>query len=221
MGGVQISFPRGSGASLCTYGFNARLGSTPYFLTNSHCTARQGGNQGTPIYQPSVASGNRIGTEVFDPNYFSGGDCPPGRRCRYSDVAVIRPSVAGAFGQLTRTAGVGSFQVVGTFDITSVQSNVATGARLNKIGRTTGWTRGRVEFTCANVNVSGSNLTLLCQNGVRAGVNGGDSGSPVFSDLGSGNARLRGILWGGGGGLFIYSPINLIRAETSSNLRFN
>jgi hypothetical protein len=40
---------------------------------------------------------------------------------------------------------------------------------------------------------------------------GGDSGSPVFS--GTSNVTLLGILWGGSGNQFVYSPIANIEQE--------
>jgi hypothetical protein len=49
----------------------------------------------------------------------------------------------------------------------------------------------------------------LCQTFVTANVAGGDSGSPVFDD----SNRLVGILWGGGGSSFVYSPIGQVEKE--------
>ena len=82
------------------------------------------------------------------------------------------------------------------------------GQTVNKVGRTTGWSQGVVTNTCVNTNVSGSDITELCQNFVSATVGSGDSGSPVFA-IGSGsNVALVGILWGGSGASsFVYSPI--------------
>ena len=56
-----------------------------------------------------------------------------------------------------------------------------------------------------------------CQDRVRAGVAGGDSGSPVFRVLGNGGkVRLMGILWGGsvsGEVTFVFSPMKNIHME--------
>jgi hypothetical protein len=83
-GGLQINFP----GFLCTLGFNARRGTQRSFITNSHCTEEQGGNQSTPYWQPSQTSApTRIATEVHDPGYTQGNGCPAGRRCRRSDAA--------------------------------------------------------------------------------------------------------------------------------------
>ena len=94
------------------------------------------------------------------------------------------------------------------------------GQLVDKVGRTTGWTRGQVSNTCVNTGVSGTSIVLLCQTWVEsigggAIVAGGDSGSPTFIDLGGNNATLVGGLWGGSsdGTLLVYSPIANIRAE--------
>jgi hypothetical protein len=68
-----------------------------------------------------------------------------------------------------------------------------------------------------HTNVSGSNITQLCQNFVSATVGSGDSGSPVFQIVSGDNVRPVGILWGGSGSRsFVYSPISNIRSELGS-----
>jgi hypothetical protein len=81
------------------------------------------------------------------------------------------------------------------------------------VGRTTGWTQGKVTNTCVNVGVSGTTIVQLCQNLVSARLGAGDSGSPVFK--GSTNVTLSGILWGGNssGTQYVYSPISNIEKE--------
>jgi hypothetical protein len=70
--------------------------------------------------------------------------------------------------------------------------------------------------------VSGTNITVLCQNWVNARVSGGDSGSPVFIGSGSSSVKLAGILWGGNssGTTFVYSPIGGIEQELGSLTTF-
>ena len=68
--------------------------------------------------------------------------------------------------------------------------------------------------TCATVNVSGSNITQICQTIVENSVQivgAGDSGSPVYT---SGNA-LAGVLWGGNssGTLLVFSPLKNVEDE--------
>lgn len=217
-GGIQIQFSN----FYCTLGFNVRRNGVRGFITNSHCTDNQGGSEDTRYYQPTNATG-WIATEKADPTYFTGGACPSSRRCRYSDSAFAkyRASVTDNLSRVARTTSSGQYSGSLTinsspaqFKIVGENAAASVGQRMHKVGRTTGWTRGDVTFTCATVNVAGSNKTLLCQNGVDAGVGGGDSGSPVFTRSGN-DIRLRGILWGGSsdGRLFVYSPINLIEQE--------
>ena len=67
---------------------------------------------------------------------------------------------------------------------------------------------------CANTNVSGSNLTELCQDFVSATVGSGDSGSPVFAITNGDNVTLLGILWGGSGSSsFVFSPLSNVEGE--------
>lgn len=222
VGGLQINFP----GFLCTLGFNALRSSQRSFITNSHCTNVQGGNDATPYWQPTEGtSPTRIATEVADPAYTTGGGCPSGRRCRRSDAARARyaSGTTSTLGAIARTTGAnnGSVTIAGRFTIIA-EAGASTGQTVHKVGRTTGWTRGGVFATCVNVNVSGTNITQLCQTLVTAGVGAGDSGSPVFRrQSGTNNVRLVGILWGGDGtNLYVYSPISNIEAELGALTTF-
>lgn len=221
-GGTQIHFS----GYLCTLGFNVDHAGGRSFITNSHCTANQGGVDGTKYYQPlSSVDPTVIATEVADPTYSSVG-CSAGKVCRRSDAsrALYSGSVASDRGVIAKTTGVnnGSLTTAGTFSITE-QDNSSTSfsGSINKVGRTTGWTQGNVSGTCVNVNVSGSNIQQLCQtlvtnNGATI-VGSGDSGSPVFQIISGDNVRLVGILWGGGGNSqFVFSPLKNIQDELGS-----
>ena len=98
------------------------------------------------------------------------------------------------------------------------------GQSVHKIGRTTGWTRGSVSGTCVNVNVSGTNITQLCQTLVSAGV-------------GAGGQRIPGVPAGGhrqqcdagghpvgresrGSSLYVFSPISNIETELGALTTF-
>ena len=212
--GTQIHF----GNYVCTMGFNVDHSGGRSFITNSHCTNTQGGVEGTQYYQPlSSVDPTVIATEVADPTYFRNGACPKGKKCRYSDSSreLYAAGVLSSRGVIAKTTGPNnsSLTVAGEFSITS-QGNVTSGV-VNKVGRTTGWTQGSITATCVNTNVSGSNITQLCQTFVSAGVGGGDSGSPVFKITSGDNVQLAGILWGGAGdgSSFVYSPISQIQQE--------
>lgn len=219
-GGIQIHWSN----YVCTLGFNVDHAGGRSFITNSHCTERQGTTGTTAYYQPSsTAEPSPIAIEADDPSYFKGGECSRGKVCRYSDASrALYQAGIDSNGEIARTTGVnnGDLSVVGVFDIASQDNSSTTfSGTVNKVGRTTGWTDGSVTNSCVNVNVSGSNIQLLCQTIVENDnaviVQGGDSGSPVFRTTGGGNAELLGILWGGSssGNLFVFSPLSSIQDE--------
>jgi hypothetical protein len=209
LGGVQINFP----GFLCSLGFNVSGG----FVTASHCTNVQGGAEGTPYWQPlQSTSPVQIASEAADPNYTTGGSCPSGRRCRRSDSsrASYINSTRFTLGGLARTARPGrSLSITGQWTITG-EGVASVGQVVNKVGRTTGWSQGQVTNSCVDTNVSGSDITELCQNFVSATVGSGDSGSPVFAIQSGSNVALIGILWGGSGSQsFVYSPMSNIHQD--------
>ena len=229
-GGLQISFVDGGLAYACTLGFNAvRDGDgEDGFVVNSHCTSDQFADDGTSHYQPQLGSSEYlIGSEIDDPSAFR---CARGRQCRYSDAAFDRRAagVEAALGAIARTDGVnsGSLTIDGSFSVVAEhEGNATVGTILNKVGRTTGWTQGEVTSSCVDTGVSGSNILLLCQDFVAAGVGGGDSGSPVFKidEANPDNATLYGILWGGAsdGTYFVYSPLDNVESELGTLTTFN
>ncbi|HEU4730096.1 MAG TPA: hypothetical protein VFT22_19495 [Kofleriaceae bacterium] len=212
--GVQINFP----GFLCSVGFNATSGGVASFITASHCTSTQGGVESTPYFQPlQSVDPTTIAVEVADPVYVKGGGagCPRNKLCRVSDssrAAYVDPANE-ALGLIASTSAPnnGSLTITGSFSITSddTSNSVVVGDTVNKVGRTTGWTQGRVSQKCVNTGVQGSRIVLLCQNFVDAGVGAGDSGSDVFAVTSGSNVRLEGVLWGGNssGTLFVYSPL--------------
>jgi hypothetical protein len=228
MGGIQILFlltPTSGG--ICTLGFNANLGRVFGFVTNSHCTQVRGEVDGARYYQ-SLPPDVTIATEIADPGFFTDPPCPSRRRCRYSDSAFAKYDNprSGALGKIARPAfgdpaggPLTLSPASARFTIKGRTGSPLEGAVVHKVGRTTGWTYGSVIATCADVNVGGTDITMLCQSLVIAGDDHGDSGSPVFSRIGnSTNVKLVGILWGGGedpdlGHLFVFSPLENIEQE--------
>jgi hypothetical protein len=218
-GGYEI---RWANNLYCTLGFNAvALQSFIGFVTASHCTHDQAGTQSiTTYYQNNtLAPGDQIGSELLDPPYFTGGSCPANRRCRYSDAAFaiydMLLSVNVPIGKVAR-AFPGSITVdpmVPTFQIVAEDTLPFVGQTLFKVGRTTGRTTGPVAQTCVNVLLFQTNIVLLCQDRVSAGVAPGDSGSPVLR--GTSSTRLMGTVWGrnADGTQFTFSRINLIERD--------
>lgn len=221
VGGIQIHWSN----YVCTLGFNVDHANGRSFITNSHCTEQQGTTGTTAYYQPvSSTSPTAIAIEAHDPAYGSLPGCSRSKKCRYSDAAraLYQTETGSSRGVIAKTTGEnnGSIDVSGSFSI-GAQDNSTTqfSGKMHKVGRTTGWSSGNVTNTCATVNVSGSNIQLLCQtivqnSGVKI-VGGGDSGSPVFQLGSNDSVTLVGILWGGNnaGDLFVFSPLKNIQDE--------
>ena len=235
-GGVQIFFPAPSegpnAAFICSHGFNAQIEgrSGSFFVTASHCSDIQGGNQQTRYFQPQPGPTTpRIAVEFRDPEYGNpGGLCDDYQpaRCRLSDALLARYNgdAQPHFGMIARTTfglqRIGSliideanprWTIIGEF------SFPFEGEVVHKVGRTTGWTRGPVIVTCADVGVNGTDIVQICQDIAMAGSRGGDSGAPVFERAGGEFVFLTGILWGGGtfGGapVFVFSSMENIEHE--------
>jgi len=217
-GGHEIAF---GSSSVCTAGFSAYFGGEPAYVTASHCTNVPGAVTGTVHLQ----GGRRIGREVFDPHRTPAlSGCPSGHTCRYSDVAIGVFDAYVDFGYATLARPAVADPLAGpiylspdapTFTVRDEATYPALGEMLHKVGRTTGWTYGEVIATCLDLRV-GENVTLLCQDRVAAGVNGGDSGAPVFSLGGTASdteATLYGVLWGRAGDSFLFSSIHNIRED--------
>ncbi len=212
-------FPGGtaivSGGRVCSLGFSV-FGGTE-FITTSSCTDIPGGVEFTTFSEANSA--DVIGVEIGDPLY-DVTPCPFGRRCRRSDSARVRyTSLPGGFpGTATQVLACSSgTQFDGTLTITSA-GTAAVGQTFTMAAASSGCRRGTVLQTCVDVNVSGANITLLCQT--IASTNGppifpgADIGSPVYIQNGS-NATALGLVWGGSssGGLVVFSPITQVLDE--------
>jgi hypothetical protein len=221
--GIQVHFTQ----YVCTLGFNVDHAGGRSFIINSHCTATQGGTEGTTYAQPTrTIDPTVIATEVDDPAYVKGGSCPRGKKCRHSDAsrALYAAGVASNRGEVAQTTGPnnGSLTVAGTITIGSQDNTTKTfavGTVVNKVGRTTGWTQGKVTRSCVNTSVSGSTVYLFCQTfvsdpGGATVVGGGDSGSGVWTGSANG-ATAVGLLWGGSSDnkTFVFSPLASIQQE--------
>ncbi len=227
-GGVQLTYPNPPLIFFCTIGFNAYLDGAFGFVTNSHCSTERGVVDHGRYSQGDQDSAT-LATEIADPPYFTDPPCPTGRKCRYSDSAFAQydnnSTKLGSFRKLARTAArdpeqgsVALKPASARFTISDVGAPPLVGEVVNKVGRTSGWTYGRVASSCVDVNSFATVYTLFCQHIVQGGSGGGDSGSPVFSWTRGNNVKLLGILWAGGADnrgntLFSFSPVANIEQE--------
>jgi hypothetical protein len=201
IGGLQIGFTTGQGTFVCTHWLADSAG-TSGFVTNSHCSITTWAVDSTAYFQNlPPAPANFIGLETSDPALFAGGACPVGRMCRYSDsnfstyIGITGGSTRGVIAKPTGFDSI-VWNGMDTFTITAKTDPVVLES-VDKVGRTTGRTRGTVIFPCMNVNHP-SGALLLCQFIARMNmINwalGGDSGSPVIDSRS--NSILQGIAWG-------------------------
>lgn len=238
-GGLQIGFDwPDEGSFICTLGFSVLRGAPErderYFFTNSHCTGSMGVVTGIEYWMPRSPGlggpGQLVGIEVEDPPFHGPPRCAPGWLCRESDAALVRyveeaPVTLGVLyrTEFANTQEPGSIDVEDEarpyFSIVAEQPHPLVGEVLDKMGRTSGWTRGPVTRSCVSFRISSTPPTaLLCQDVVHAFATFGDSGSPVFQRLGSANnVKVYGLLWGasvsGPPYSFVFSAVDNIRLE--------
>ena len=199
--GTQIAFSN----YVCTLAFNARRVSTGanIYVTNSHCTRRQYASDGIALYQPTRVTGNEIGVEIADRALYA---CVSGvASCRHADVAYYSNNGTRTVGQggIARTAlatgAHAGITTLGEFDIVArYTGTLPVGTVLGKTGRTSGSTYGLVTQSCVTIG------SLRCQDVSKVWSEGGDSGSPMYVQVGgagdpANDVQLQGILWGGPG----------------------
>ncbi len=219
LGGIQVEWTDDVFFvdKICTFGFVASRNGVGGFVTASHCTTNQGAVDSGGVWHQATAGfchcSNNIGKETVDPPMFSGGSCPSGRICRHSDAsfATLDTGVTRSRGFIARTAlGSTTWNGTNTYRITS--SDIPTvGETVNLEGRTSGRLNGSVTGTCVTVNISNSNVTILCAAKASMTSQEGDSGSPVFRINSGTDVFLQGLEFAGGGSTMYYSTINEIQ----------
>ena len=218
-GGIQIanvSLPFGGAhlGGICTLGFNVVAAPADTgFLTASHCSASTlgAGVEGSEFIKQNVwLDGLGIGQVQHNPAWNeSSSACIPGLPCTKADVMFVRNAPDPHTGYrrtwypyLANTTYVGTNLNGGSVTETSAwRQNVDKmpydpfdGLTIDKMGRSSGWTRGTVEGECVHAQYSFMDefgvedplATLLCQvRVVGSAIGEGDSGAGVFVDNGS------------------------------------
>lgn len=202
-GGVEIEDEAG-GSTPCTLMVNVSTSDEGEgFLTNSHCTWETfGGADLKTMYQNTKSSSNAVGYEVADPPLNFGGSTQcQNNGCRHSDAAFIQydSGSLSQHGTVARPGSLGSITLDGAKVRWLIQGGsfgVAVGDSIHRVGRTTGWRKGKVTDTCTDVSHPDGGI-MLCQAYADYTSSGGDSGSPVFSWDGIGDyVDIEGIHWG-------------------------
>ncbi len=188
----------------CTLGYLVERSGTAGFITASHCTEVFGGVESTEFYQPRYGSyGDPVGTETTDPEFTDLDDdaCPADRVCRYSDSAFIdlESGVSYSRGKIAKPTDKGYTTVnhVEVFRVVRDTSLPTVGQEVHMVGKDSGWTRGHVSSTCANVSY-GSSYKVLCQHVSDYDSTRGDSDDPIFRVVDSPNTNdvhLSGTHW--------------------------
>lgn len=170
-----------------------------YMLSNNHVLANSNNARiGDPILQPGPYDGGTYPRDLvarlyrFVPIRFDG-------RCNYVDAAIA----VGEFHDLDREIyWIGYVKGVATVGVNTI---------VQKTGRTTSYTSGRVTAINATVNVNygGGRVGRMCRQIVTTNMSaGGDSGS-LLCDM---NERAVGLLFAGSSSVTIHNDIRYVQA---------
>lgn len=211
-GGLQI---QNANEALCSLGFNVtKADGTTGFLTASHCTNGPIGDGWIldPIHQSLNSGGNFLGDVQTNPPWNSTlPGCEGMYRCTGADAEFVAYTTSSSSAKrVAYTAYRGENSNGGSISITGWWNNVAppivrgVGESVDKMGRTTGWTRGNVASTCDHFQtvINGQTYMVQCAIKVTNARGGkGDSGSPIFVPPADGQMGQSlypiGIMFGG------------------------
>jgi hypothetical protein len=234
--GLQIQTRKGN----CTLGFSATgMGDDKKeysgFVTAGHCANQEYHNTGTLYYQNQVADGNKIGKEANNPplvpgpwEYNDRNKCFKGEKCRLSDTLFAKYEGDLDVGKDVKVGfiarpklGTTDWNGADYFRIVAPGKSVE-GETISKVGRSTGWTEGKVLRVCATARFFALKQAFLCQNRSDLPFQEGDSGGPIFICTDSTkpcsksevfDVFLLGILSNGNSSHMYYSDISLIQNE--------
>lgn len=225
-----MAFDRNDSTFNGTMGWNARWNGKRVYVSNAHNSGVKFGLDGMVHRQSHVGNFGQyenVASEIYDPTpqqvgWICATQGSQNHYCRWSDSAIWEwyETVPDSLGLIAKTDGVG-YLTAGSTTIDSVNPHWAIKAKLTssepflyvgewieKVGNTSGWTKGKVTKTClrwAHYRYS-FNSNVDCQYESDLWSEGGDSGSPIWRsydgvDPGPPDSpegvELVGILWGG------------------------
>ena len=155
------------------------------------------------------------GDDILQPGPFDGGG--PG-----DEIATLSDWVNIVFSTSANNVVDAAIAAVDPADVTgetvtygapnTITSNASVNMRVEKYGRTTESTRGRVQGINATVNVGYDTGVARFVGQIVIGgggfSSGGDSGSLIVVQKGSDKGKPVGLLFAGGGGTTIANPID-------------
>lgn len=193
-----------------TIGARVTDGDKVFALSNNHIfAANNGGRAGDNLLQPGVVDGGRNPDDViatlydFEPiSFCSGFTCP----LNQLDAAIALTTVEDV-GNETPEGGYGAPR--------ESPAEAKLGLKVQKYGRTTGYTHGQVSGINATIDVGYKNgkarfegQIVITGNGFSAG---GDSGSLIVTEgLLLADRRPVGLLFAGTGTSTLANPIELV-----------
>ncbi len=224
--GVSVGHP---GVTAGTFGCLVRRGDDVFILSNNHVLADVNeGKQGDPILQPGVADGGTAGDTIatladYVPIDF--GTSEP--ECSIAEwVTKTLNYVAGAFGSSHQLQAVKKTPGINRVDAALARplaldlvkneilnigapvgvGSVTLGLEVQKMGRTTGYTTGKITQIDATVRIDYEGPSALYTGQLIASPmsQGGDSGSAVL-DM---DERVVGLLFAGSDAATIINPID-------------
>jgi hypothetical protein len=223
--GVSVGHP---GVTAGTFGCLVRRGNEVFILSNNHILADvNAGKSGDPILQPAVADGGTAAdciAELADYVPIDFGTSEP--ECSIAEMITKTLNyVAGAFGSSHQLQAVKKTPGVNRVDaalarplspdlvkneILNVGAPVGVGSvnlgmDVQKMGRTTGYTTGKITQIDVTVRIDYEGPSALYTGQIIAGPmsQGGDSGSAVL-DM---DRRVVGLLFAGSDAATIINPI--------------
>ena len=230
--GLCIVNETAGGFNGCSIGFSATkypnaYAGLYYVATAAHCTSDLGSADGEYMYQPLEAQGTALAVEADNPPGFACTRVGVLKPCRYSDAALFQLVVdTSQFGLYTieRTdpdsvsddlSRPGGLTIYGSWFrvVAEVSDPFLVGQTVSKIGATTGWTRGQISRT--GVLATGPDgYWLLDQTDAALYVDAGDSGGPVFVELGGDSVSIAGIATKGQAGVsFEFSSLANVQQD--------
>jgi len=224
----------------CTSGFTGVVGDSLVWLTGDHCSDAYPSSTLGTLFGQTVHHGNipYAGYTVARAAISGCGST----ECRDADallnyadsvgspLTAIEPARIARTTWMNSSGGAGSLVVDPTNPSFSVVQEATAaplqGTFVQKVTRKTGWDNGRVSDNCRTSTPSASPFVYLCQVEVAGspGMYGqpGDSGGPVFANLGLGEARAVGIVVAATdpGWDVIFSPMHQVRGALGTDAVF-
>jgi hypothetical protein len=219
--GYQIQHLEYTYTFSCTLGWNVNVSGAGApgkgFLTAGHCNTSTPGDgvTGGLQYQATLFVQNQVGYVHTNPPWNrTDPECAQVALCTIADAIYVKYDVpSNAMPRSVKTDYVGVNNAVGSLEANFYLEPLYAvmepyvGLTLDKIGRTSGWTRGTVTATCSNT-VSGGKFAnsipytsvVLCHDEFSNAAGGpGDSGGPVFYKTTGNGIFYVGVLYARGG----------------------